>query len=213
MSWNLRNLVALFGLFFMCVANGSILDEISDQVRISNEKKALIEWVMENAHYKKGAKAITEQKAARIVTSAYSYAAEYEIDPLLVLAVAKNESGFRDKVTSSAGAKGMMQVIPKYHQDKLKKRDPYKISVSIEVGTMIIKEYLNSANNNMRRALNKYSGGGGKHYYGKIDKTHKAISRYIVEYAFANELQVYAGYSIDNPRLVKISPSIILASR
>lgn len=213
MSWNLRNLVALLGLFFMCVANGNILDEISDELRVTNEKKALIGWVMENSHYRKGQKAMTEQNATKIVTSAYSYAEQYEIDPLLVLAVAKNESGFRPKVTSTSGAKGLMQVIPRYHQDKLRKRDPYKISVSIEVGTMIIKEYLNLANNNMRRALNKYSGGGGKRYYGKINKTHKDISRYIVEYAFTNELQVYAAYSIDSPRLVKANPTILLASR
>lgn len=41
-----------------------------------------------------------------------SAAAEYELDPHLVLAVVKAESGFKPTARSSAGARGLMQIMP-----------------------------------------------------------------------------------------------------
>ena len=40
------------------------------------------------------------------------YAAEYEIDPYLAAAVIWKESRFREDAVSSAGAMGLMQVMP-----------------------------------------------------------------------------------------------------
>ncbi|MEX0637685.1 MAG: lytic transglycosylase domain-containing protein, partial [Burkholderiales bacterium] len=81
--------------------------------------------------------------------------------PLLILAVMAIESRYNPVAESSMGAKGLMQVIPRYHQEKLLEHggehallDP---EVNIHVGAQILREY-------MRRfgateaALQKYAG-------------------------------------------------------
>lgn len=46
---------------------------------------------------------------------------EWRIDPLLIIAVISIESSFNPISQSSMGAQGLMQIIPRYHQDKLPK--------------------------------------------------------------------------------------------
>lgn len=52
------------------------------------------------------------------VAAEYS-ARDFGLDPLLVVAVIGIESGFNPFAESVAGAQGLMQVIPRYHADKL----------------------------------------------------------------------------------------------
>jgi hypothetical protein len=68
------------------------------------------------------------------------------LDPLLVLAVISVESRFNPIAESVMGAKGLMQIIPKYHLDKLREAggedavlDPES---NIQVGTRILQEYV-----------------------------------------------------------------------
>ena len=88
------------------------------------------------------AKAATE----RMVTAAYRAGTEVGLDPLLVLAVIAIESRFNPIAESVMGAKGLMQIIPKYHLDKLRAAggedavlDP---EANIAVGTRILQEYV-----------------------------------------------------------------------
>lgn len=46
---------------------------------------------------------------------------EWRIDPLLIIAVISIESSFNPISQSPMGAQGLMQIIPRYHQDKLPK--------------------------------------------------------------------------------------------
>lgn len=67
------------------------------------------------------------------------------IDPLLIVAVMAIESGFNPIAESSMGAQGLMQVIPRFHQDKLDEvsggslLDP---AANIHVGVLVLKEYI-----------------------------------------------------------------------
>jgi soluble lytic murein transglycosylase-like protein len=68
------------------------------------------------------------------------------LDPLLLLAVIAIESRFNPVAESSMGAKGLMQIIPKYHRARLMERggedavlDP---ASNIQVGARILREYV-----------------------------------------------------------------------
>lgn len=159
--------------------NGETLGEMNARLKV--EKKALTQWVVANAHNK-----ITTAKAAKIVEYVYQYSAVYDLDPLMVLSVAKTESGFREDARSSYGAMGLMQVVPRYHAARLKGRDPNKIKVSIEVGSDILAEYLGGSRNNLKKALHKYSG-AKSNYYKNVVTTMKSMSNHIDLYAFKRE--------------------------
>ncbi len=88
---------------------------------------------------------IADAAATRFVSLAYRAGAEHRVDPLLVLAVMAIESRYNPVAESFMGAKGLMQVIPKYHLEKLTDHggehavlDP---EVNIQVGAQILREY------------------------------------------------------------------------
>lgn len=89
---------------------------------------------------------IASEFTERIVAAAHRVAGEVGLDPLLVLAVISIESRFNPIAESGMGAKGLMQIIPKYHLDKLRAAggveavfDPES---NIEIGARILQEYV-----------------------------------------------------------------------
>jgi soluble lytic murein transglycosylase-like protein len=81
-----------------------------------------------------------------MVEAADRAAREVGLDPLLVLAVISIESRFNPIAESAMGAKGLMQIIPKYHRAKLQALggeqavlDPES---NIMVGARILQEYV-----------------------------------------------------------------------
>ncbi|MEN3111449.1 transglycosylase SLT domain-containing protein [Uliginosibacterium paludis] len=70
------------------------------------------------------------------------------IDPMLILAVITVESRFNPFAESAFGAQGLMQIIPRFHVEKIASEkgaaalfDPIE---NIRVGTMILKNYIRS---------------------------------------------------------------------
>jgi soluble lytic murein transglycosylase-like protein len=59
--------------------------------------------------------AIAGEAAMRVVDAAYDAGDDAGLDPLLLLAVISVESRFNPFAQSALGAKGLMQIIPKYH--------------------------------------------------------------------------------------------------
>jgi soluble lytic murein transglycosylase-like protein len=89
---------------------------------------------------------VAHDAAAGFVAAAYRAGSEWKVDPLLILAVVAVESRYNPVAESNMGAKGLMQVIPKFHADKLVEHggesallDPH---VNIQVGAQILREYL-----------------------------------------------------------------------
>ncbi|WP_173767165.1 transglycosylase SLT domain-containing protein [Nitrogeniibacter mangrovi] len=83
------------------------------------------------------------------------------IDPLLIVAVMAVESSFNPLAESTVGAQGLMQVIPKFHLDKIGPDagpealfDP---DTNVRVGALVIKEGLRRYGS-MKRALQYYGG-------------------------------------------------------
>jgi len=96
----------------------------------------------------------------------FAHAAGYQIglDPLLIIAVIAVESRFNPIAESVAGAKGLMQVIPKYHADKLEEfggeQAVFDPRINILVGSQILKEYERRAGSTTA-ALQMYAGAVG----------------------------------------------------
>jgi len=110
---------------------------IDDGAR-EREQRAVTEYIARRYR-------VSDQAVAGFVATAYRAGAEYSLDPLLVLAVVAIESRYNPVAESDLGAKGLMQVIPKYHLEKLTGHggehallDP---SVNIMVGSQILREY------------------------------------------------------------------------
>jgi soluble lytic murein transglycosylase-like protein len=89
---------------------------------------------------------VAEDVTAGFVSTAYRAGREFSVDPLLILAVMAVESRYNPVAESSMGARGLMQIIPKYHPEKLLEHggehallDP---EVNIQVGARILREYL-----------------------------------------------------------------------
>lgn len=89
---------------------------------------------------------IAPDATEQLVGVAYDVGQQIGLDPLLILAVVAIESRFNPIAESGMGAKGLMQVIPKYHQDKLIEHggeeavlDPM---TNIFLGARILKEYI-----------------------------------------------------------------------
>ncbi len=109
-----------------------------------------------------------------LVTMAHAAGHQLGVDPLLIIAVISVESRFNPIAESVAGAKGLMQIIPKYHPEKFQEYGGAKAvfdpQTNILVGSQIIKEYL-SRTGNLNSALQLYGGATSDEndvYFGKV---------------------------------------------
>jgi len=107
---------------------------------------------------------IAEQIAKSILKSSKKYG----FPPEIILALMKRESTFIPTLTSKAGCKGLMQINGPKHLEKLKSRglsenSPklFYIEPNIDIGCQILREYYDSSNGNIKKALKRYV--GGKH--------------------------------------------------
>ena len=80
---------------------------------------------------------LSVQTVSRIVAASIESGEEFSLEPTLLIAMATHESNLNPEASSSAGARGLMQVMPNFHQDKLKGRNPSNIETSIWVGAEI----------------------------------------------------------------------------
>ncbi len=100
------------------------------------------------------------------------------IDDDLVTAIIQVESSGNPKAISNKGAYGLMQIRWSVWKDELRKqgiakekRDLLNPRINIEAGKYILAHYMDKHNNNLKAALNSYSG-GAKRYYEKVMEAH-----------------------------------------
>ncbi len=133
--------------------DGISLFEPADEVR-NPRQKALATYL--SRKYK-----VSTDATEQLVGAAHEVGGKTGVDPLLILAVMAIESRFNPIAESVVGAKGLMQVIPRFHQDKLEAHggeeavlDPM---TNITVGSRILKEYIRRTGN-VESALQYYAG-------------------------------------------------------
>ena len=105
---------------------------------LEREQRAVIEYIARRYR-------VADSAVSGFVSAAYRAGGEYNVDPLLILAVMAVESRYNPVAESSVGARGLMQVMPKYHLDKLAAHggEPALLEpeINILVGTRILREY------------------------------------------------------------------------
>ncbi len=86
--------------------------------------------------------------------------------PQLVLALIDVESSFDPFAVSSAGAVGLMQVMPFWPRKLgLSTRDLLDVELNVRMGTSILAYYLDRERGDYRRALGRYNGSLGRRSY------------------------------------------------
>lgn len=86
--------------------------------------------------------------------------------PQLVLAVIDIESAFDSFAISSAGAIGLMQVMPFWPRELgLRNEDLLDVELNVRMGTSILAHYMEKERGDHVRALARYNGSLGKRWY------------------------------------------------
>lgn len=101
--------------------------------------------------------AVEPNTANRVSPMIIQSAERYDLDPLLVAAVIRQESSYRPRVTSPAGAVGLTQIIPRYWQNNCP-GDLFDENTNIQCGSYIISKYKNTAGE-LPKALAYYNVG------------------------------------------------------
>lgn len=114
--------------------------------------------------------------------------ADYEIPVELVLAVIEKESSFNEKAVSAVGAKGLMQIIPEYHKDRMKRlgcSNLFDPKQNVTVGVDFLAELIEKNGGNLNKALTAYNfgqNGANKLFFSK-GKESSYYSRSVLETA------------------------------
>lgn len=103
---------------------------------------------------------ISDEATREFVAVAFREGERFGLDPLLILAVMAVESRFNPVAQSDSGAVGLMQVIPRYHAEKIDAvggaslLDP---PANIRVGAQVLKEYIVGSGSEVA-GLQRYGG-------------------------------------------------------
>lgn len=127
-----------------------------------DEVQARADQVRKITDYIQESYRIDRGKAVAIVTEAVYNGSKHDVRPELILAIIAVESSYQEKAVSRAGARGLMQIRPQAHPDKVRAIggakalfDPKK---NISAGVKIFNEYLSRSEGNLSKALLRYNG-------------------------------------------------------
>ncbi|MBM3855108.1 MAG: lytic transglycosylase domain-containing protein [Verrucomicrobia bacterium] len=119
------------------LAEGAAGAPVAEASPVLSDQRALAEYLAKRYR-------VAQEAAGEYVAAAYRAGEEQGADPLLILSVMAVESRFNPVAESVAGARGLMQVLPKYHQEKLVPHggDAALLNpgINIQVGTRILIE-------------------------------------------------------------------------
>jgi soluble lytic murein transglycosylase-like protein len=110
-----------------------------------------------------------ETERTSILTTVYRESSRHKMDPDLVLSVMQVESAFDRFAVSSAGAQGLMQVMPFWRQLIGRPQDNLtQIDTNVRYGTAILAQYLHETRGDLIDALARYNGSRGRLDYPEL---------------------------------------------
>lgn len=153
---------------------------------------SIVDWAMMKND---GLGSTSKELLTKYVTIAFAESSNYQVDPFLTLAVMAVESRFDFMAQSGSGAKGLMQIIPYWHKEKITIAEVYDPSANIKAGTRILREYLDNNGGNVNRALLNYNGSlglPGANYDNKVLKARNELQRFVEKRFIENFKQNHA---------------------
>lgn len=135
-------------------ASTRIAEPPQDEPPLSDEMQRVRDWVARRYR-------VSGEELAPVLVEAENSARSAGLDPLLIVAMMAVESSFNPLAESKMGARGLMQVIPRWHMDKIGEGahedvlfDPV---VNVQVGTQVLVEGLQRYGS-LQAALQYYNG-------------------------------------------------------
>ena len=102
----------------------------------------------------------------KLLTLIHSEATLAKVSPEIVLALIEVESGFDSYAVSSAGAQGIMQVMPFWKKEIGRPEDNLmNMQTNLRYGCTILKHYLDIEQGRLADALARYNGSYGQYWY------------------------------------------------
>jgi soluble lytic murein transglycosylase-like protein len=167
----LTQCLAAFGLFMLVLLLGGKLpagagietaqasidpsaEVLESKIRMDSRQQRLVRHLARRYR-------VATEVVEKLVSGAYMVGREMGVDPMLILAVVSIESSFNPIAESSYGAKGLMQVVPRFHQDKLADHGGaetiFDMRINMAVGTQILKDYIRHTGS-LENGLQMYGG-------------------------------------------------------
>lgn len=122
---------------------------------------------------------------------------KYGIDKALIMAVIKQESDFNPNATSSAGAQGLMQLMPETAKE-VGVTDPYDIEQNIDGGTKYLKSMLELCGNSKQLALAAYNAGLGTLKKNNVDSVEEISKLSNETKNYVNKVMKYYKNNMNN---------------
>ena len=124
---------------------------------------------------------VDSNTANRVAPLIIQSATQNDVDPILMAAVIRQESSYRNYVISSAGAVGLTQVIPRYWQQTCP-GDLFQENININCGSFILAKYNQSAGS-WKKALAYYNvGPTGYNTNRKMKKQGKRYAKQVKQH-------------------------------
>lgn len=152
-----------------------------DALKLSVEMLRVRDWV--SSTYR-----VSGASLEPVLLAAENNAQDAGLDPLLLVAMMAVESSFNHKAVSHAGAQGLMQVIPRWHMDKIGDDAPkdalFDPVFNVQVGTQVLVEGIQRYGS-LQEAL-QYYGGARNDPQARYSRRVMAMKRQLVQVARAD---------------------------
>ncbi len=142
----------------------AVNDGAIPQLRFSDPKDGY-RWLGDMSERLKG-RIPDQQLRVEMLKTVHYEATRAGLDPQLVLSIMQVESAFRRYAISTAGARGLMQVMP-FWVGLIGEKDHnlFHLRTNLRYGCVILRHYLDIEKGDLFRALGRYNGSLGRPEY------------------------------------------------
>ena len=170
-----NKLILIIILIIVCIGSATIytinrwevIKPYFTEVKYVDQPVEVIKWVehikMPTEKFIEHLKPSLDPYVAELIAKAVDeYSKEYQLPKKLIMSIIFHESSFDIFARSSANAIGLMQVIPKYHKDKIEKLGIdgkgklYHIKNNINLGCMVWRTYYDQAKGDLDETFHRY---------------------------------------------------------